>query len=120
MLMVQAGLSFLLLFCSQWFKFYSLFLAGERRNRIGTKLEHVLCEHASSDFFDRVLNTCSNLWFLTNYLTEIYSKHAITKLSNIVLPVTMFRGLVLLIELRLACTRIIDLDVEERMATQIG
>ena len=49
MMCFQMGLMFLLLFVSQWFKFYSLNLAGDRKDKVGTGLEKMLLSLTITD-----------------------------------------------------------------------
>ena len=61
------------------------------------------------------MTTGSNLWLMCEYLKVFPAKTGLpTDLQNMVIPVAAFRCLVLIIELRLACARIIALDVDDR------
>ena len=110
------GLIFLILFTSRWFKTYSINLAGERREEIGTKIEHHMSILSEFPTFNRVLNSTTNFWFLTEYLACFPASLKFPVfLGKFVMPFVIVNGLIHLIELRLACARIIDLDVEERL-----
>ena len=108
------GLLFLLLFTARWFKHYSINLVGERRASVGTPGELMLCDFADSRFGDRLLHVSSNLWCLRTYFGVLPAKNPLAWSSVITTPLVLLRAVILLIELRLACLRIIDLDVEER------
>ena len=116
---------FLTVFISRWFKIYSTYLAGNRRDKIGSFIEHKICDIANSLVGDRVLYFGCNIFLLANYLNNSKSiKNIILplelnvddviKYGNMLLPLVIVFQVVLAIELRLACLRIIDLDVEER------
>ena len=111
---------FLVLFCSRWFKVYSTYLAGERREWVGYETEHNIVDIANIPIIDRILHVTSNCWFLIQYL-KVCNKAGLgtfpTSWETFLLPFVFNRGLVLLIELRLGCLRIIDMDVEEREKT---
>ena len=116
---------FLIIFCSRWFKIYSTYLAGKRRDKIGSFIEHKILDIANSNVGDRFLYFGCNIFLLATYLGHSKSTKDITlpfeiavndviKYGNYLLPLVVVFHLVLAIELRLACLRIIDLDVEER------
>lgn len=115
----QIGLMFLILFTSRWFKIYSINLVGERRDKAGTYLEQSICDFANAKYIDRLLNIATNLWCVSKYfgvisLADSGAKQLAGQVGLYALPLVFVRFLVLLIELRMACVRIIDLDVEER------
>ena len=115
----QIGLMFLVLFTSRWFKIYSINLVGERRDKAGTQLETSICDFANAKYIDRLLHIATNLWCLSKYfgvisLTDSGIKQLAGQVGLYALPLVFVRFLVLVIELRMACVRIIDLDVEER------
>lgn len=115
MMCLQMGLIFLLLFVSQWFKYYSLNLAGQRKGQIGTSLENALVEVSNNALIDRILHFCSNVWLLSMYMDAFPAKTGFPAgIGNLVMPIAALRGVIMLIELRLACLRIIDLDVQDR------
>ena len=62
------GLIFLLLFVSQWFKQYSIYLAGDRKEKVGSALENGLVDICKINLVDRILYLCSNLWLLSLYV----------------------------------------------------
>ena len=109
------GLIFLLLFTSQWFKIYSKNLCGDRKDKVGTSLENTLVDIASIGWIERMLHIGSNFWLMCEYLKVFSTKTGLPlELQNMVAPVAALRCLVLIIELRLACARIIALDVDDR------
>ena len=115
MMCLKMGLIFLLLFVSQWFKFYSLNLAGDRKGKVGSSFENMLVSVSSNSTIDRFLHICTNFWLICQYMEVFPAKIGLpTELGNLALPMAGLRCLILLIELRLACARIIDLDVEDR------
>ena len=63
----QTGLIFLLLFVSRWFSVYSIFLAGERRDKVGLSIEHHISDIANSGVIDRVLHVATDFWCLIQY-----------------------------------------------------
>ena len=109
------GLIFLLLFVSQWFKYYSLNLAGQRKGQIGTGFENMLIDISANPLVDRILHLFSNVWLMSLYLNAFPGKTGVPAgLGSLAMPVAVIRGVIQIIELRLACLRIIDLDVEDR------
>ena len=69
---------FALIFSARWFKHYSLILAGERRDKIGTALEHLLCDFANVSLVDRVFYIATNVVFFTMYLGEAAKTNSVS------------------------------------------
>lgn len=64
---------FALIFCSRWFNYYSIILAGDRSDKIGTTVEHMLCDFATTPLVDRVFYVATNLFFYLMYVIQFYS-----------------------------------------------
>ena len=105
---------FLLLFVSLWFKHYSVHLVGERRDKVGMRGELMICDFANHRAVDRVIHVGTHLWCLANYYGCFKQPNDLAVVALATMPIVLFRCLVMMIELRLACARIIDFDVEEK------
>ena len=117
---------FILDFVSSWFRVYSIYLAGPRTEKVSNSVENfVLYFYRKSLLGNFLITLLAEVW-VTTYLVEFskpgsalhfyYTHGLFLSVRSIAMVGAYYRIASLLIELKQAFYRIIDLDVEDYQA----
>ena len=117
---------FILDFVSSWFRVYSIYIAGPRTEKVSNAVETLILNFYRKSLAGNFLITLLAEIWVSTYLAEFsrpgsalhkyYVNELFTTVRTIALTGASYRIVSLLIELKQAFYRIIDLDVEDYQA----
>lgn len=109
-------------FVSSWFRVYSIYLAGPRTEKVSNGLENlILSVYRGSQIGHMIITLLAEVWVLTYFikysynesLKEFYKHEYYETVKNVAKIGAYLRMAILVIELKQAFYRIIDLDVDD-------
>lgn len=109
-------------FVSSWFRVYSIYLAGPRTEKVSNGLENlILSVYRGSQIGHMIITLLAEVWVLTYFikysynesLKEFYNHEYYETVKNVAKIGAYLRMAILVIELKQAFYRIIDLDVDD-------